>query len=228
MKLIAGLGNPGREYAKTRHNAGFRVLDLLAERLGVAFERTKFKGDYTRATLPGQWQAQPPPEDNELLLVKPRTYMNLSGETVQCFCGYYKIELPGLLVVVDDVALPVGTLRLRRNGSPGGHNGLKDITQRLGSQEYARLRIGVGGREAGTEQPAEDLRGHVLSRFSRAEEELLKEKLKLAADCCLVWAGQGIGEAMNRFNAPEKKAPAEKEKARPGAPEPPPAEKEKK
>ncbi|MFH0938266.1 MAG: aminoacyl-tRNA hydrolase [Planctomycetota bacterium] len=214
MKLIIGLGNPGREYSKTRHNVGFRVLDILAEQLGVAFDRNKFKGIYASATVPEQWQKSslPSTKDSEILLVKPQTFMNLSGETAQCFCGYYKIELSSLLVVVDDVALPVGALRLRRNGSPGGHNGLKDITQRLSSQEFARLRIGVGGREEGTEQPAEDLRDHVLSRFSRTENELLKEKLKLAAACCLVWAGQGIADAMNSFNAPEKKASLEKEK----------------
>jgi PTH1 family peptidyl-tRNA hydrolase len=211
MKLIAGLGNPGRDYAKTRHNAGFRVLDLLAGRLGEGFDRTQFKGEYARAAVPAKWEKQLG-SGGDLLLVKPQTYMNLSGETVQCFCGYYKIELPDLLVVVDDVALALGALRIRRGGSAGGHKGLKDIEQRLGSQDFARLRIGVGGRDAGAERPPEDLREHVLSRFSAAEEEVLKKSLELAADACLCWAGQGVEETMNRYNAAETKKAKSQEK----------------
>ena len=199
MKVIVGLGNPGREYAKTRHNVGFRVLDLLAEKLGGAFDRTKFKGEYAQGSLPAQW-AGSGAEAETLLLIKPQTYMNLSGETVQGFCGYFKVPLNDLLVVVDDVALPVGVLRLRRGGSAGGHNGLKDIALKLGSQEYARLRLGVGGREAGGTPAPADLAGHVLSRFSSAEETVLKEKLNTAVEASLFWAGQGIEAAMNRFN----------------------------
>jgi len=228
MKLVVGLGNPGRNYARTRHNVGFRAVDLLAQRLGVGFERSKFRGEYADASLPaarsstgfqpvapaeathGQdGRATPfreeigggPAEDTRLLLVKPQTFMNLSGETVAAFSGYFKIALSDVLVVLDDVALRLGQLRLRRGGSDGGHNGLRDISLRLGSNAYARLRIGVGGREAGAERFAEDLVGHVLSRFSGEEEEQLKEKLELAADACLSWAREGIEAAMNKYNA---------------------------
>ena len=201
MKLVVGLGNPGRQYAKTRHNVGFRVLDLLAERLGVEVGRKKFKGLYGAAPAPGGGE--------ELLLVKPQTYMNLSGETVQGYCGYYQIPLSALLVVVDDVALAVGCLRLRPAGSAGGHNGLKDIILRLGSDEFARLRIGVGGRTAQTgpalggppDRP--ELVQHVLGRFGPQDEAVLQERLPLAAEACLIWAGQGLAAAMNRYNSPK-------------------------
>lgn len=195
MKLIVGLGNPGKEYAKTRHNAGFRVVDQLASKLGAGFDRSKFKGEYAQADF----------SQNELLLVKPQTYMNLSGETVQGFAGYFKIGLPDLLVVSDDVNLPVGALRLRRGGSDGGQKGLRDISQRMGSQEYARLRVGVGGREENAERRAENLADHVLGRFSAQEEELLKQSLAEAVDACLFWAERGSEAAMNKYNAAKKK-----------------------
>ena len=192
MKLIAGLGNPGKEYTKTRHNIGFRVLDVLASRLNTCFERSKFKGEYVSAACP--------PLQDELLLVKPQTFMNLSGETVLGFSGYFKVELVDLLVVVDDVALPLGVLRLRGGGSDGGHNGLRDITRRLGSQEYARLRVGVGGREEGVLRAPGNLADHVLGRFSTQDEDVLKEKLTTAAEASLFWAVHGIEAAMNKFN----------------------------
>jgi peptidyl-tRNA hydrolase, PTH1 family len=200
MKLIVGLGNPGKEYAKTRHNVGFRVLDLLAQRIGSDFDRSKFKGEYATGELPEKWSGKAS-DDGKLLLVKPQTYMNLSGETVLGFSGFYKIAPADVLVVVDDVALAVGALRMRTGGSAGGHNGLKDIAARLGTQEFPRLRVGVGGRHAGAEQPPQDLAGHVLGKFSAAEEETLKGKLDLAADACFVWAGSGMEIAMNRFNS---------------------------
>ncbi|HYG75354.1 MAG TPA: aminoacyl-tRNA hydrolase [Planctomycetota bacterium] len=199
MKLIVGLGNPGGEYAKTRHNVGFRVLDRLAERLGTAFDRNKFKGEYATSELPDGKEGFGN-DDGKLLLVKPQTYMNLSGETVLGFSGFYKIGLTRLLVVSDDVTLPVGALRMRRGGSDGGHNGLKDITLRLGDQNYARLRVGVGGREEGAQRPAGDLAGHVLSRFSAEEEQVLVKRIDLAADACLFWAEKGVEAAMNKFN----------------------------
>ena len=200
MKLIVGLGNPGREYARTRHNVGFRLVDLLARRLAVECDRRKFKGEYASADVPGAAGTKGEAAAETLLLVKPQTYMNLSGETVAAFSGYFKIGLGDVLVVLDDVALPLGTLRLRRGGSDGGHNGLRDITLRLGSQEYARLRIGVGGREAGVERPAEDLAAHVLSRFSVQEEAVLRQSVERAADACLCWVHEGIEGAMNRYN----------------------------
>ena len=190
MKLIVGLGNPGREYVRTRHNVGFRVLNLVAERLKTEFDRSKFKGDYASAECAG----------DKLLLVKPQTFMNRSGETALGFSSYFKVELKDMLVVSDDVALPLGQLRLRPNGSAGGHNGLKDIIQWCGSQDFPRLRIGVGGREENAAQKVENLAAHVLSRFSAAEEEVLGTKLATAADACLCWAQDGLEAAMNKYN----------------------------
>lgn len=194
MKLIVGLGNPGKEYERTRHNAGFRVLDALAGKLGTAFDREKFKGEYATADHGAE----------KILLVKPLTFMNLSGETVVGFGGFYKIGIEDVLVVVDEVALPLGALRMRRGGSDGGHNGLKNITLRLGSKEFARLRFGVGGREAGGGQHPADLAGHVLGRFSAGDETAVAQALPKAVDACLVWAAEGIEKAMNRFNAAPK------------------------
>jgi PTH1 family peptidyl-tRNA hydrolase len=194
VKLIVGLGNPGREYARTRHNVGFRVVDCLAKRLGIEIDRAKFKGEYAK----GEWPSGG--GDRDVMVVKPQTYMNLSGETVIGFMGYFKIDLADLLVVVDDVALALGALRIRRGGSDGGHNGLKDITLRLGTQDYARLRVGVGGREAGAVHVPMDLADHVLSRFSEQEEKELAGKIELAADACQCWAEQGVEPAMNKYN----------------------------
>jgi peptidyl-tRNA hydrolase, PTH1 family len=200
MKLIVGLGNPGREYARTRHNVGFRVLNILAERLNVEFDRGKFHGDYASAELAPESGHE---EAFKLLLVKPQTFMNRSGETVLGFSAYFKIGLEDVLVVADDVALALGRLRVRKSGSDGGHNGLRDIIQWLGSREFARLRVGVGGREEDAEYQPEDLAAHVLSRFSAAEEEVLAQRLNVAADACLCWAQAGSEAAMNKFNVNE-------------------------
>ena len=203
MKLIVGLGNPGREYVRTRHNIGFRVLNILAERLSTEFDRSKFKGDYASMELAPQAGPEGEPETVKLLLVKPQTFMNRSGETVLGFSSYFKIELSDVLVVADDVTLPLGQLRMRRSGSDGGHNGLRDIIQWLGTQEFARLRVGVGGREVGAERVAENLAAHVLSRFSAAEEDVLAKKLAVAADACLCWAKAGTNATMNQYNVKE-------------------------
>lgn len=200
MRIIVGLGNPGAKYKKTRHNVGFRVVERLAEKLGGEFARKKFKGEYAEGDLPNAWQG-PKAGDGKLLLVKPQTYMNLSGETVIGFLGYFKADAGDLLVVVDDVALPVGRLRMRREGSCGGHNGLRDIEQRLGHNAFARLRVGVGGREHGGEGAPRDLAGHVLAAFGADEEKVLEEAMDRAVEACLCWAGQGPEDAMNRFNA---------------------------
>ncbi|HLX62256.1 MAG TPA: aminoacyl-tRNA hydrolase [Planctomycetota bacterium] len=195
MKLIVGLGNPGKEYERTRHNIGFRVADLLAGLVNEGFDRRKFKGEYADVLLDDLKGGK-----IELLIVKPQTFMNCSGEAVLGFSGYYKIELDDILVVSDDVNLPLGTLRMRSGGSDGGQKGLRDISLRLGSQNYARLRVGVGGREAGREHPPQDLAGHVLSRFASGEEEVLKKALPQAAEACLVWARKGASAAANLYN----------------------------
>jgi PTH1 family peptidyl-tRNA hydrolase len=200
MKLIVGLGNPGREYRWTRHNAGFLILDALAAKLGTELASRKFAGRMAFADLPAEWRGAEA-GDGRLLLAKPQTFMNLSGETVAGLAGFYKLDPAAVLVVVDDVDLPLGRLRIRRGGSAGGHKGLRDIEARWGTGDYPRLRMGVGGREAGAERRAEDLAEHVLSRFAPEEEESVKTAVERAVEACLTWAGQGTETAMNRFNA---------------------------
>ncbi|MCZ7643683.1 MAG: aminoacyl-tRNA hydrolase [Planctomycetota bacterium] len=147
MKLIVGLGNPGRKYEQTRHNVGFRIAERLAELAGAAFDRRKFEAEYAEGRIPER-HAGPASGDGKLMLLKPQAFMNLSGAAVRDFCGYFKVAREDLLVVADDVNLPLGQLRLRRDGSAGGHNGLRDIEAQLGAQDYARLRVGVGGAKA--------------------------------------------------------------------------------
>lgn len=195
VKLIVGLGNPGKEYEKTRHNVGFRVVEILAGKLLTSFDRTKFNAEYASGSV-----EDAKGDKVDILLLKPQTFMNLSGEAVIGFSGFYKVALDDIFVVSDDVCLPVGSLRIRAGGSDGGQKGLKDISRRLGSQQYPRLRVGVGGREEGREHPPADLAGHVLSRFSASEEELLRKTLQEAVDASLVWACKGISAAMNGYN----------------------------
>lgn len=189
MKLIVGLGNPGPEYSDTRHNIGFKVAEEIARRHRVKFKTTsKWKARTARiAEL-----------DDDVLLAEPTTFMNLSGWAVQAIMGFHKIEPSDLLVVVDDADLPVGRLRIRGNGSAGGHNGLKSVIQELGTQEFPRLRVGVG-----RDQWAEDLRDHVLGRFQPEEQEPIESAVKRAADAAEMFATDGIIKAMNTYNAPE-------------------------
>ena len=199
MKLIAGLGNPGSQYERTRHNAGFMALDLFAQRHGALNFRVAHESFLADVLLGGE----------KLLLLKPCTYMNLSGRAVASALQFYKLPISDLLVVVDDIALPVGSIRLRASGSAGGHNGLKDIERALGNfaaaenrkaDAYARLRIGVDppGRV-----PQVD---YVLTAFTPAQKPLLDDALNAAADAIEVWASSGITAAMNRFNAGEPPA----------------------
>ena len=193
MKLITGLGNPGAQYDQTRHNVGFMVLDALAGRLGWAggedFNRLA-KSKFDGLALDGPFGS------DKLVLLKPITFMNLSGRSVRAAMSFYKIEPPDVLIVLDDLALPTGRLRLRKEGSDGGHNGLKDITRALGTQDYPRLRIGI-------DPPPPRIAGRdwVLGRFTPHQEAQLD--LGRAADACLKWARDGIDGAMNRFNVKE-------------------------
>ncbi len=202
IRLIVGLGNPGSKYAATRHNVGFRVLDLLARRLGIGFDGSKYKALFADTSAgapekPAKGEAEKSNgEKPRILLAKPQTYMNLSGWPVAGFAGAFELPLEQILVVVDDVALPLGTLRMRRGGSAGGHNGLKDIEEQLGSPAYPRLRIGVGHAD----KSAADLVEHVLGPFTAGEEKTLEPILALSAEACLAWIEQGIEYAMNRFN----------------------------
>jgi peptidyl-tRNA hydrolase, PTH1 family len=187
VKIVVGLGNPGREYAETRHNLGFMVVDELARRLAAGERRNRFRSDLVEAFDGGQ----------KVVLLKPRTYMNLSGSAVREAVNWYKAPLDDLLVVVDDIDLPFGSIRLRATGGSGGHNGLKSIIADLGLETFSRMRIGIGrGPGHATRQ--------VLSRFTSDEERVLPALLGDAADCVLEWERQGIISAMNRCNrAPE-------------------------
>lgn len=194
MKMIVGLGNPGKKYEKTRHNVGFDLVDRLASQWGATPARVKNKGEVAEVTF-GQ---------EKLLLVKPQTFMNLSGECVQPIRDFHKIELRDLLVVCDDLSLDVGKLRLRSNGSSGGQKGLADILHRLGTQEVPRLRIGIGATPAGW-----DAADYVLSRFSSEDRSEIELALVRAQEAIEFWIREGIDKTMSRFNAtPSKPTPA--------------------
>jgi PTH1 family peptidyl-tRNA hydrolase len=190
MHLIVGLGNPGRKYAATRHNVGFEVLDLLAGRWKAEWESAPrgIEGLVARDRAA------------DTLLAKPLTFMNLSGSAVVGLLQFYKIELPDVFVIVDDVNLELGRLRARAAGSAGGHNGLKSIIGALGSDAFARMRIGVGGGE-----PRRDLSGHVLGRFAPDEEPIITEAVTRTADAAELFIAEGITPVMNRFNRKEEK-----------------------
>ena len=202
IALIVGLGNPGPRYARTRHNAGFLVIDALARRLGVQQWRERFDAE-TAVT-----------EENNarLILVKPMTYMNLSGRAVRQALDWYRVPLERLLVVYDDVDLPFGTLRLRLGGSSGGHHGVESIIAALGSDRFARLRVGIGRPRDGR-----DVTVYVLSRFTPEEEAALVGIIERATDAALTWSREGIVQAMNRFNRSDRPthSPARSSEARP-------------
>ena len=184
--LIVGLGNPGREYEKTRHNCGFRALDLLADNLGCKVDKLKFQGLYGQAVYGGR----------KLFLLKPQTYMNLSGRSVLQLSAYFNIPPQRIIVLFDDISLEPGRLRIRADGSAGGHNGIKSIIQELGSQAFPRVKIGVGGKP----NPEYDLADWVLSAFSASEEKALAVSLKNAADAALAIIDHGVSDAAGKFN----------------------------
>ena len=184
--LIVGLGNPGREYEKTRHNCGFRAVDLIAEQLGCKIDRLKFQGLYAQANYNG----------TKVFLLKPQTYMNLSGRSVLQLSAYFQIPPQRIIVLFDDISLIPGRLRIRTDGSAGGHNGIKSIIQELGSQAFPRVKIGVGSKP----NPEFDLADWVLSTFTASEEKAMGVSLKNAADAALAIIDYGVPEAANRFN----------------------------
>ena len=184
--LIVGLGNPGREYEKTRHNAGFRAMDILAEQLGAKVDKLKFQGLYTQVNYNG----------TKIFLLKPQTYMNLSGRSVLQLSAYFNIPPQRIIVMFDDISLEPGRLRIRANGSAGGHNGIKSIIQELGSQEFPRVKIGVGAKP----NPEYDLANWVLSTFTANEEKALAVSLENAAKAALAIIEGGVPEAANKFN----------------------------
>lgn len=185
MYLIVGLGNPTREYEHTRHNAGFDAVDMLADRLNISVKEKKHKGLCGKGMLGAE----------KVILLKPQTYMNLSGESVRAAADFYKIDHEHIIVMYDDIDLDVGKLRVRAKGSAGGHNGIKNIIAHLGTQEFPRVRIGVGAKP-----DRMDLADYVLGRFSKGERELLEEAFKEGAQAAVAILCDGIESAMNQFN----------------------------
>ena len=194
-RLIIGIGNPGAKYRLTRHNAGWMVLDRLAAAWADGTWRKKHGGMLAEVRLPEEYARENAPAGTRLLLFKPGGYVNASGGPARRAKDYYRVPLERLLVVCDDVNLPLGYVRIRPRGSDGGHNGLKDVERHLGTREYNRLRIGVGA-PAGER----DLVGHVLGEFAAFELETLSAALDTAIECMLVWMGESMEAAMNRFN----------------------------
>lgn len=185
MKLIAGLGNPGPAYRNTRHNVGFLVLDEIADVLGISFSREKFKGLIAEGSIAGE----------SIMLLKPLTFMNVSGESV-AMAARKKVHDPAdVLIIYDDVELPLGRLRIRGGGSAGTHNGMKSVLERLGTKEVPRLRVGVGN-----DPSASDLSEHVLGKFKPDERKSVAETVGRAVAATLCWVENGIDPAMNEFN----------------------------
>jgi len=187
MKLIVGVGNPGGKYAGTRHNVGFEVVDLLADRHQLSWESAP------ATALMAKWRGE------NALLVKPLTFMNLSGHAIGELLRYFKIEVADLLVIVDEVQLELGRLRARPGGSAGGHNGLKSVIEQLGTDQFSRLRIGVGRGDS-----RRDLADHVLATFERDERAVITDAIQRAADAAELFVREGIGLVMNRFNRREE------------------------
>jgi len=186
LYLIVGLGNPGEEYLRTRHNAGFLVVESLAKRWGASWSsQKKFKARLARCER----------NKRRVLLCEPQTYMNASGEAVGAVRAFYDLALSHILVIVDDADLPLGHLRLRPRGSTGGHHGLESLEQHLGTRQYPRLRIGIGRKNA-----LREITGHVLGRFDSTEAALADKILKVASDQAETWLEAGIQKAMNQFN----------------------------
>jgi PTH1 family peptidyl-tRNA hydrolase len=184
--LIVGLGNPGAEYAHTRHNAGFLLVEKLA---------SKWKCDWTNERKFAARMARSERSGKKVLLCEPQTFMNLSGETVGALKDFYQLPLKQILVAVDDADLPLGEIRLRANGSSGGHHGLESIEQHVSSREFARLRIGIGRKDG-----AREIANYVLGKFDSSESELLKKVLERASNQIETWLEAGIEKAMNQFN----------------------------
>ncbi len=191
QKLVVGLGNPGTKYQGTRHNVGFELVDRLAQSgPGASFAR-KFEGQLAETSI----------DHRRVLLLKPETFMNCSGRSVGQAVRFYKLELTELLVICDDLSLPLGSIRIRPGGSDGGQKGLRDITAHLGTETFPRLRIGIG------DHGDSDAVDYVLSRFRSAERAILDDTLIFASQAVAVWVTQGIDAAMNRYNGPRKISP---------------------
>lgn len=189
MYLIAGLGNPTREYEKTRHNVGFEAIDILADKAGTTVTEKKHKALYGKGYIGGQ----------KVILAKPQTYMNLSGESIREIVDFYKIEPENIIILCDDINLSEGQLRIRLKGSAGGHNGLKNIISHLGTQEFPRIRIGVGEKPRGM-----DLADYVLGRFPKEQQAVMEEAYRDAAEAACMMIEDGADAAMNHYNRKNK------------------------
>jgi peptidyl-tRNA hydrolase, PTH1 family len=202
MKVVVGLGNPGSQYAGTRHNVGFVAVDMLAQAPGTGRWQQRFEAEV----------AEGQEGDEKVLFVKPQTFMNRSGRSVRQILDFYKVPLTDLLVIADDINLPLGQLRARLDGSAGGHNGLKDIAQHLATTAYPRLRIGVGEPDG-----VQDLADYVLARFRPSEQPVVQDALLRAVQAAAVWMRRGMEACMNQYNnVGPKKKPAP---SKPSAPE---------
>ncbi|MBO5489703.1 MAG: aminoacyl-tRNA hydrolase [Eubacterium sp.] len=185
MILIVGLGNPGMEYAATRHNIGFDMVTFLSDKYNIPLRSREGKALVGKGIIEGQ----------KVMLAQPQTYMNLSGESVQALMSFYKIDLEDLIVIYDDISLDVGQIRMRGKGSAGGHNGIKNIIQHLGSQDFARIKIGVGQKPENG-----DLIKHVLGRFSKEEDGMFRDIFALADEGLCAWLRDGMSRATNLVN----------------------------
>lgn len=183
MFLIVGLGNPGKEYDGTRHNIGFEAIDYIADKYNIELNRIKFKGVFGEGFINGK----------KVILLKPTTYMNLSGESIREVINFYKISNEEVIVIYDDISLEVGRLRIREKGSHGGHNGIKSIIANLGTDVFPRVKIGVGA-------PKGNLVSHVLGKFSEDEIEILRETIKASNDAVSIMLKSDAKEAMNKLN----------------------------
>ncbi|MFA5251387.1 MAG: aminoacyl-tRNA hydrolase [Phycisphaerae bacterium] len=186
IKMVVGLGNPGKEYVDTRHNIGFRVIDSLAEALKIDVEKKRFSACLGSGEFAGK----------KLILLKPMRFMNCSGQVVATATGFYKLALNNLLVITDDMALPASRIRVRMKGSAGGHNGLADVIEKLGTENVSRLRIGIG------QSDVKEAHDYVLGKPKAADRPLLDEAIIKARDAVLCWIEYGIKATMNKFNPP--------------------------
>ena len=194
MYIIVGLGNPGKQYENTRHNMGFLAVDLLAEKYNIDVNKIKFKALVGEGRIAGQ----------KVLLVKPQTYMNLSGEAVRQAMDFYKIDPEELIVIYDDIDIPTGTFRIRKKGSPGTHNGMRNIFQHIQTNDFPRIRVGIGSGKK------DNLAGYVTGGISKSEQEILADVLKSSADAAACIIEKGIDKAMNEYNVRPNKEKKEK------------------
>lgn len=183
MILIVGLGNPGKQYEQTRHNIGFDVIDYMANKYNIDVNREKFKGICGEGFI----------ENKKVILLKPLTYMNLSGESIRELANFYKLEDDEIIVVYDDISLDIGRLRIREKGSAGGHNGIKSIIQNLGGDKFPRVKVGVG-------QPKDNLVNHVLGKFSKEDREHMEKVIPVVSDAIVEIVKNDAKESMNKFN----------------------------